>query len=199
VEGAAGREGEPTRSAAATARELRRRVAVMVVVIAVAVGALLFVSLRSAGDRSAAKVSGRLHIGQPAPDFSATDLAGHRFVLSSLQGHPVVVAFGASWCQPCNEEYPLLVRAASKYPGHLVVVSVMYEDLKNDALRFLHKYGVHWTAIDDSSNVISEAYQVHALPQTFFITSAGIVQTRAFGLTTQHALDGPLNRLLAAR
>jgi len=39
---------------------------------------------------------------------------------------------------------------------------------------------------------------LHADPDTFFITSAGVVQERVFAITSQHALDGPLNRLLAA-
>ena len=111
----------------------------------------------------------------------------------------MIVAFGASWCQPCYEEYPLLVRAAARYAGRLVVVSVMYQDLRADELRFLRREGVHWAAIDDNSNAIAEAYQVHGLPETFFIAPGGNLVARGFGLTSQRALDGPLNRLLAAR
>jgi len=191
-------ELQPQPSAAEAPEVRHRRVIGLVIVVAVIVGSLLFVALRSSSSHSAVQVSGSTLVGRPAPDFAATDLAGNRFSLSSLRGHPVIVAFGASWCHPCYEEYPLLVRAEAKYAGRLVVVSVMYEDLPADESRFLRREGVHWTAIDDSSNAIAQAYQVHGLPETFFVTPGGTLAARGFGLTSRRALDGPLNRLLAA-
>ena len=110
----------------------------------------------------------------------------------------MIVTFGASWCHPCNEEYPLLVKAAAKHAGKLVVVSVMHDDLVPDEHAFLRKYDVKWQAIDDSDNVISDAFHVNEIPDTFFITPSGKVLTREFGLTSQSALDKPLNRLLAS-
>lgn len=187
-----------TESTTAEASEdLRRRVVSLVIVIAIIVGLLLFMAVH-AGSRahSAAQVDGSVLIGEPAPDFTATDLDGHRFSLSSLRGRPVIVTFGASWCHPCYEEYPLLVRAAAKYAGRLAIVSVMYQDLRADELRFLRRQSVHWPAIDDTSNAIAEAYEVHGLPATFFITPTGTLSERAWGLTTPRALDGPLGRLL---
>lgn len=178
--------------------DLHRRVISLAIAIAIVVGLLLFVALRAHNSYPVVKVTGTATVGHPAPDFAVTDLAGHQFSLSSLRGHPVILAFGASWCGPCFEEYPLLVRAEAKYAGRLVVVSVMYEDLRADELRFLKGQGVHWTAIDDNTNALAAAYQVHGLPETFFVTPGGELAERGFGLTSQRALDGPLNRLLAA-
>ena len=178
--------------------DLHRRVISLAIAIAIVVGVLLFTAFRAHGSHSVVRVGGSAIVGHPAPDFTATDLAGHQFSLSSLRGHPVILAFGASWCRPCFEEYPLLVRAEAKYAGRLVVVSVMYEDLRAAELRFLNGQGVHWTAIDDNTNAIAAAYQVHGLPETFFVTPGGTLAERGFGLTSQRALDGRLNRLLAA-
>jgi cytochrome c biogenesis protein CcmG, thiol:disulfide interchange protein DsbE len=191
-------ELQPESPSVEAPEDLRRRVVSLVIVISIIVGLLLFVALR-AGSRghAAAQVSGTTLIGQPAPNFTATDLDGHSLSLASLRGRPLVIAFGASWCHPCYEEYPLLVRAAAKYAGRLAVVSVMYEDVKADELQFLRRQGVHWPAIDDTSNAIAEAYQVHGLPETFFVTRAGVLVERGWGLTSQRALDGPLQRLLA--
>src|SRR5262249_50288741 len=49
------------------------------------------------------------HIGAPAPDFTAQD-SEHKVTLSSLRGKVVVLNFWASWCPPCVEETPSLVR-----------------------------------------------------------------------------------------
>lgn len=162
------------------------------------VGALLFVSVRShQRSVSAAKVSGTFLLGKPAPDFRATDLDGHPASLASYRGRPLIVSFAASWCHPCNQEYPLLVKAAAKHKGKLAVISVMHDDLVGDEHKFLDEFHVRWPAVDDRSNAISTAFRVGEIPDTFFITPAGVVQERVFAITSQAALNGPLNRLLA--
>jgi thiol:disulfide interchange protein len=61
----------------------------------------------------------------------------------------------------------------------------------------VHKYKADWPAINDESGAISSAYGVVGIPQTFFITPAGKIQARVYGITSQGALDKPLNDLLA--
>jgi peroxiredoxin len=77
------------------------------------------------------------------------------------------------------------------------MLSVMHDDLAPDAKRFVDQYHAHWPAVNDESNAISRAYGVSGIPQTFFITKAGLIQARVYGITSRSALDGPLNRLLA--
>jgi cytochrome c biogenesis protein CcmG, thiol:disulfide interchange protein DsbE len=168
--------------------------------IVVVVGVLLAVSLHSRSKPDAVpsdvSVKGIAGVNETAPLFSATDLDGTPVSLASYRGRPVLVSFGASWCHPCNQEYPLLVRAAAKHHD-LALLSVMHDDLPSDAKRFVAKYHADWPAINDESNAISKAYGVVGIPQTFFITKAGRIQARVYGITSQKALDGPLNRLLS--
>jgi peroxiredoxin len=169
--------------------------------IVVIVGALLFVSVRahqrSVNAANAPKVSGTFLLGKPAPQFRAVDLDGRTVSLASYRGHPLILSFAASWCHPCSQEYPLLVKAAAEHRGTLAVLSVMHDDLVGDEHAFLSQFHVPWNAIDDQSNSISAAFRVAEIPDTFFITSAGVVQDRVFAITSRSALDGPLTRLLA--
>jgi cytochrome c biogenesis protein CcmG/thiol:disulfide interchange protein DsbE len=172
------------------------------VAIVVVVGALLAFSLRSRSSSSTempsgATIAGHAVNGRAAPLFTATDLDGKSVSLASFRGRALVVSFGASWCHPCEQEYPLLVKAAAQHPRDLAVVSVMHDDLTPDAKRFVRRFHAEWPAINDESNTISTAYGVVGVPQTFFITKAGVIQARVYGITTRSALDGPLNRLLA--
>jgi Thiol-disulfide isomerase and thioredoxins len=173
-------------------------------VIVVVVGGLLFVSLRSHSPKAKAvpagvTIKGRAEVGKAAPEFTATDLDGKRVSLASYRGRALIVSFGASWCHPCREEYPLLVDAAAKHGTRLAIVSVMHDDLDGDARAFVRKYDARWPAINDESNAISSAYGVVGVPQTFFITPSGVVQARVFGITSHRALDPPLKQLLATR
>jgi peroxiredoxin len=175
-----------------------RALVALALAIVVVVGVLLYVSLRShARSVGAAEVSGTFLLGKTAPDFRATDLDGHAVSLASYRGRPLIVSFAASWCHPCNQEYPLLVKAAAEHRGTLAVLSVMHDDLVGDEHAFLREFHVTWPAVDDQSNAISTAFRVGEIPDTFFITPTGVVQARVFAIASRAALDGPLNRLLA--
>jgi cytochrome c biogenesis protein CcmG/thiol:disulfide interchange protein DsbE len=171
-------------------------------VIVVVVGGLLAFSLRSQ-DRSktavpaGATIAGRAVVGKPAPVFTATDLDGGAVSLASYRGRALIVSFGASWCHPCREEYPLLVEAAREHGDKLAIVSVMHDDLSRDARAFVREFHAAWPAINDESNAISSAYGVVGVPPSVFITPDGVVQARVYGITSHRAFDPPLNRLLA--
>ncbi len=48
-------------------------------------------------------------IGSNAPDFTVQD-SDHKVTLSQFRGQVVVLNFWATWCPPCVEETPSLVR-----------------------------------------------------------------------------------------
>jgi cytochrome c biogenesis protein CcmG/thiol:disulfide interchange protein DsbE len=191
----------PTPSSPSAEPPSRRRAFIALgLAIAVVVGALLVVSLGSQHTAmkvpKGATISGRAVVGKPAPTFTAIDLDGRSVSLASYRGRPLIVSFGASWCHPCRQEYPLLVATAAKHGAKVAIVSVMHDDLNGDARAFVKEFHARWPAINDESNAISEAYGVVGVPQTFFITPEGVVQARVYGITSHSALDPPLNRLL---
>src|SRR5262249_49520866 len=61
-------------------------------------------------------------VGKPAPDFELETLDGQRFRLSSQRNKIVVVDFWATWCGPCRQTLPELVRTAAKYHDRDVIL-----------------------------------------------------------------------------
>ena len=49
-----------------------------------------------------------LRVGQPAPPLVLNTLDGKKIATRDLQGQVVLITFWASYCEPCQEELPLL-------------------------------------------------------------------------------------------
>jgi thiol-disulfide isomerase/thioredoxin len=64
-----------------------------------------------------------------APDPVLIDLAGYKQMLAKYHGKPLVVNFWATWCEPCRDEYPMLVDLAKQFaPQGVIVVGVSMDD-----------------------------------------------------------------------
>jgi cytochrome c biogenesis protein CcmG, thiol:disulfide interchange protein DsbE len=137
-------------------------------------------------------------IGGVAPDFVLPGLDGKALTLSSLRGRPVVLTFFASWCNPCEQDMPILERAQHDNGARIAVVGVNYLDFPDDTRAFVHRLGVTFpTLIEDSTdNPVAARYDVHAMPDTVFIDAKGIVRGRLFGPTSAHDLESAVDALL---
>ncbi len=121
-------------------------------------------------------------VGRPAPELSLPLMSGGTFTLRSLRGKPVVLNFWASWCVPCREETPLLVRLHRVYgPRGVQFVGLDTEDQIAGARAFVAQHRVDYlVAILDDERVI-DAYSIPGLPTTVFIGSDGIVMGKVVG------------------
>jgi thiol-disulfide isomerase/thioredoxin len=67
-----------------------------------------------------------------APPFELAALDGSRISLAQLQGQVVFVNFWATWCPPCRDEMPSMVRLANalaaKHPGKFKMVAISVDD-----------------------------------------------------------------------
>ena len=65
--------------------------------------------------KSELEVLTKVRPGKPAPDFTAKDINGKPFTLSSLKGKVVIIDFWASWCVPCRKSNPHMRELYNKY------------------------------------------------------------------------------------
>jgi thiol-disulfide isomerase/thioredoxin len=62
-------------------------------------------------------------------DPQLIDLAGYRQLLAKYKGKPLVVNFWATWCEPCRDEYPMIVNLAKEFKSQGVsVIGVDMDD-----------------------------------------------------------------------
>jgi thiol-disulfide isomerase/thioredoxin len=78
-----------------------------------------------------------------ASDPVLVDAQGFQKILEQHRGKPLLVNFWATWCEPCRDEYPMLIELAKQYaPKGLQVVGVSMDDDGDMILvrRFLARY-----------------------------------------------------------
>ena len=70
-----------------------------------------------------------LHLGQVAPRATLVTLDGRHLSTDSLRGHTLILTFWASWCEPCQQELPLLSRYAAAHRDQgLMVLGFSLDD-----------------------------------------------------------------------
>lgn len=154
-----------------------------------------FLLLLSYGLLSASK-SGSLNEG-PAPDFSLQLFDGSQLSSANLRDQVVVVNFWASWCEPCQEEAPVLEKVWREYRGRgVTLIGIAYKDTEGKARAFLDEFGITYPNALDPGNRVARAYRVQGVPETFFIKD-GEIASLYIGPLTEDQLVTQIERLLA--
>lgn len=107
------------------------------------------------------------------PDVGPTDLVGNPVSLAQHKGKPVVVHFWATWCAPCAEEFPSLVKFAQKYKDSVAVFAVTVDESKPDIDDFLSAFGFKESGImviRDPDYALSQKYGTQKLPESYVLS-----------------------------
>ncbi|MDQ6747988.1 MAG: TlpA family protein disulfide reductase [Candidatus Dormibacteraeota bacterium] len=121
-------------------------------------------------------------VGQPAPDFTGSDLDGKSISLRDFRGHPVLLNFWASWCGPCRAEQPGLNAIREEYQAKgLRIVGVTVRDNLNQARIYRQEFHVEYPSLFDQAARLGYAYQVDAPPSSVLIDAGGVVRYKETG------------------
>jgi cytochrome c biogenesis protein CcmG/thiol:disulfide interchange protein DsbE len=122
-------------------------------------------------------------VNKPAAAFTLDRLDGTgKVALADHAGKVLVLNFFASWCIPCKEENPALVRVWERYrSSDVVFIGIVYQDSLDSARRYVRDNGVTWPTLRDDDGRIAFAYGVFGIPETYFIGPDGIVAGRHIG------------------
>jgi thiol-disulfide isomerase/thioredoxin len=106
------------------------------------------------------------------PELAMRSLDGTRWSLSSRRGDVVIVNLWATWCPPCREETPGLVRVANEYAGKGVsVVGVSMDEGGPEVVRrFATEFRIGYPLVvgTDDWKMVTQA-----LPTTWLIDRNG--------------------------
>lgn len=124
--------------------------------------------------------------GETAPDFEMTLINGTEMKFSDLKGNYVLLDFWGSWCGPCRQDNPNLVKLYEEFHGQrfddaddFEIVSIgleMKEERWKKAIakdRLFWKY--HHADFDRMNSPIGKKYGVREIPTKYLITPDGYI------------------------
>jgi cytochrome c biogenesis protein CcmG/thiol:disulfide interchange protein DsbE len=129
-------------------------------------------------------------VGKPAPAFTLQRLDGSGVVtLADFSGKVVVVNFFASWCLPCLQENPALVRVYERYrASDVVILGVNNWESRENGRAYAERMGITWPTVTDDDGRVSLSYGVFGPPETFFIGPDGVIEGRHIGPIDENTL-----------
>ncbi|RTL54081.1 MAG: DsbE family thiol:disulfide interchange protein [Bradyrhizobiaceae bacterium] len=158
--------------------------------------AILFWYGLGAGDPS--RIPSAL-IGRPAPQTSLPPLEGLTangapvpgLDPSMFKGQVTILNVWASWCVPCHEEAPLLLKLSQD--KRIRLAGLNYKDAPDNARRFLGRYGNPFAAVGaDANGRAAIEWGVYGVPETFIIGRDGAIAYKLIGPITPDNIDSVL-------
>lgn len=118
-------------------------------------------------------------VGQKAPDFESLTPKGQPVRLSDFKGKYVLLDFWASWCGPCREENPNIVKQyhAFKDKG-FTVLGMSLDDNPAAWTKAIADDDLDWPQVSELKRWDSEAgllYKITAIPASFLIDPDGVI------------------------
>jgi cytochrome c biogenesis protein CcmG/thiol:disulfide interchange protein DsbE len=136
-------------------------------------------------------------VGKEAPPVILTKLGDSApFTNATLRNGKVkLVNYFASWCAPCRAEAPTLAKIAA---SGVTIYGVNYKDKPADALGFLARYGMPYTAMGaDALGQMALNWGVYGVPETYVIDGRGKVLLRFPGPITESVWHQTIQPALA--
>ena len=129
---------------------------------------------------------------QKAPDFETEIYPNLEeiFKLSDHKGKPVLINFWASWCVPCEVEFPHIQKMRDNYnETDLSIFGINSFDLTEDAIQFTERLNISFQTGPDPYGKINELYQITGLPVTILVDKKGIIRQKKIGYIDDVTLE----------
>jgi len=127
-------------------------------------------------------------IEKEVPIFNSKLLFNEEKCISSneFKNNITVVNFFATWCAPCRDEHKYIIGLSKD--NSIKIIGINYKDNANKAIAWLNELkNPYYKVIKDPKGKIAIDWGVYGIPETFLISSKGIIKYKHVG---------PINKII---
>lgn len=136
-------------------------------------------------------------VGEAAPNFVLGDQLGKLEALDDYRGKVVLVNFWATWCPFCLEEMPDLQKVSQEFKGDVVVLGINNMESPGQGESYVADLDVTYPVLyfPDDDEIVN-AYDVFAMPTTYYLDRDGIVRVVWRGFDNLEGMRDKITRTL---
>ncbi|MBQ8954638.1 MAG: redoxin domain-containing protein [Clostridia bacterium] len=128
------------------------------------------------------------YLGQPMPDFTVTTISGERFTLSEAvsRNKAVLVNLWATWCGPCEMEFPYMEEAYERYQDEVEIIALSIEptDSADVLTQYAEAHGMTFQVANDAEAGMGGIFVTSGIPTTILVDRFGNVVLIEVGAQT---------------
>jgi thiol-disulfide isomerase/thioredoxin len=129
-----------------------------------------------------AAAPGEVPVGEALRDVSMNGLSVPAKKLSAYKGKPLIINVWASWCGPCRQEMPSLMRLANRHSGkQFNVIGISTDDYPEKAYSFVEQTGITFDNFIDRKLQLENMLGANKLPLTVLVDKNGKVLSKHYG------------------
>lgn len=110
------------------------------------------------------------------PSFTLKDLKGQDVSLESAlkKNKAVLINFFATWCPPCREEIPDLIKLQEKYGSKsFTILGINIGESQKKVSGFVGKMGINYPVLLDENKSVAHDYGIVGIPTSFLVSADG--------------------------
>jgi peroxiredoxin len=114
-------------------------------------------------------------VGFPVPEVVLRDLEGRNVPLSDFRGKVVALNLFATWCDPCKDEFPELIKLAGRLVGQDFVLLGVGSESVETLRRAAVEHGLNYPILQDAGRRLRNALGTETIPRTILVDRDGTV------------------------
>ena len=137
-------------------------------------------------------------VNEKMPEFNLPSALDGEVVKSKdFAGKVLLVTFFATWCPPCRQEVPTLIKLQSDYESKgFSVIGLSVDDKKKVVVKMIKKEKINYPILMAKGKTARDFGGIVGIPISFLVNKQGIIVKRYTGYIPKSLLEKDIKEIL---